>query len=204
MTSELGATDTAAKISAYVTSFPEEKLPEKVASFQALRLLDNVGCAIAGWNSIGVAELHGLTPELKNGPVTLPIRGGRMSLRDATFLHSVMARAHDYCDVVSPGYHPGSTDVPVALAMGAAYRRSGAELLCALALGMNVAIRLNNAAQANGVSYRGFDPNVLALFSGTVVAGRLAGLNARQMHSALGFAFMVLEHSRCTATRPRP
>src|SRR5699024_4424641 len=115
--------------------------------------------------------------------------GKRLPMSEAVFINSVMARAHDFCDVVSPGYHPGSTDVPVALAMAHHYKRTGSEMLDAMAVGLDVALRINRASQKRGHGYRGFDSNVLALFSGTAIAARLAGLDARAVQNALGFAF---------------
>lgn len=197
-TSAIGAADGSELVDSidtlarHAADYPTSALPERAARLQTLRVLDNVGTLIAGWNASAVAELHALAAGRgAHGEDRAPvmIRGGTLPLRDAAFLHSVMARAHDFCDVMSPGYHPGSTDVPISLAVGGLNRRSGLEVIAALAVGLDVATRINLAAQANGFAYRGFDPNLLALFSGTVVAARLSGLDATATRHALGFAF---------------
>jgi 2-methylcitrate dehydratase PrpD len=98
-----------------------------------------------------------------------------------------MARALDFCDATAPGLHIGSSVVPTALA-AAELRRgcSGREFLNAIALGTEVAIRLNLSRS----TYDGFDPTgVCGVFASTVVASKLLGLSFTEAWNALGLAF---------------
>jgi 2-methylcitrate dehydratase PrpD len=150
-------------------------------------MLDNLACAFAGRDAEGVAAAASITADAGN--VRVPATALRRTAGDAVFVHSVMARALDYCDVLSPGYHPSSTDIPVALAVAQSCNSSGLEVLQALVAGQDVAQRINRAAQAGGMMYRGFDSSMLGLFSGTVVAGRLLGLDADALRNAVGLAW---------------
>ena len=107
----------------------------------------------------------------------------------AAFVNAVQARALDYCDVLLPGWHPSSSDIPVTLAAAELGGASGVEMLAALAVAQDVGQRINLAAQAYGFFYRGFDSNILGLFSGVIIAARLLKLNAEQCHDAVGLAY---------------
>ena len=79
--------------------------------------------------------------------------------------------------------------MPVALAAAEMSGASGDAVLAALAVGQDVGQRINRAAQAKGFFYRGFDSNVLGLFSGAIIASWLLGLTRAQMSDAVGLAF---------------
>ncbi|EMY1531397.1 MmgE/PrpD family protein [Salmonella enterica subsp. enterica serovar Wedding] len=73
----------------------------------------------------------------------------RASRCTAGGIRQCSTRALDYCDVISPGWHPSSSDIPVALASAELTGASGLEMLAALAIGQDFAQRINLAAQAN-------------------------------------------------------
>src|SRR3546814_5772553 len=65
-----------------------------------------------------------------------------------------MARALDICDFQVPGQHIGSSIVPVALGIAEAKGDvSGRDIITALAVGSEIAIRLGYASRLDG-----FDP----------------------------------------------
>lgn len=167
-----------------------EDLPDAVVAFQKKRLLDNIGVCLAGHSAAGCAEIRGLACHA-SGRGEASIFGTDMKLpaSAAAMLNSVAARALDFCDAIAPGYHPSSTDVPTALAVGEVTGASGRDIITALAAGMDVAQRINLGAVAANNFYNGFDSNVLAPLGGAVVAGSLMGHDADQMVNSLGFAF---------------
>ncbi|WP_165491638.1 MmgE/PrpD family protein [Stutzerimonas kirkiae] len=166
-----------------------EDLPEAVIAHQKRRLLDNIACQFSGRHAAGAPQLLALL-QAQGGVAQATVSGTRqrLPLRDAVMQNALMARAWDFCDVVSPGYHPSSTDVPIALGVGEYRHSSGREVIAALAAGQDVALRINAAAQKTGFFYNGFDANILAPISGAIVAGRLLGLDARQLREAVGLA----------------
>ncbi|WJV63922.1 MmgE/PrpD family protein [Pectobacteriaceae bacterium CE70] len=165
-------------------------VPPSALAFQSKRLLDNLGCLAAGYNQTGVDAALKLARRW-SGCTEAHILGSseRLAAPQAAFVNAVRARSLDYCDVLSPGWHPSSSDIPVALAASELSGVSGLDMLAALAVAQDFGQRINLAAQANGFFYRGFDSNILGLFSGTVIAARLLKLNREAFTSAIGLAF---------------
>jgi 2-methylcitrate dehydratase PrpD len=167
-----------------------DDVPEAVLAFQRKRVLDNLACLAAGYQEIGVATAIDLARRWSGCQETIVIGSSeRLAAPQAAFVNAIRARALDYCDVLYPGWHPSSIDIPVALAMAELSGSSGREMLDALAVAQDFGQRINYAGQANGEFYRGFEPNVLGLFSGAVIAARLLGLDRDQFYSAVGVAF---------------
>ena len=167
-----------------------DQIPHATLAFQRLRLLDHLACLAAGYDASGVEAALSLARRWSGAEeATVLGTGTRLAAGQAAFVNAVRARALDFCDVISPGWHPSSSDIPVALAMAEHCGASGRELLAALAIGQDVGQRINLAAQAHGFFYRGFDSNVLGLFSGAVIAARLLRLPRESFTSAVGLAF---------------
>ncbi len=166
------------------------QIPPSVLAFQCKRLMDNLGCLAAGFEQRGVAAALSLARRW-SGCEEAHVMGSseQLAAPQAAFVNAVRARALDYCDVLSPGWHPSSSDIPVALAAAELSGASGQEMLAALAIGQDFAQRINLAAQANGFFYRGFDANILGLFSGAVIAARLLRLEEAAFADAVGLAF---------------
>ena len=84
--------------------------------------------------------------------------------------------------------HPGVAVIPAAFAMAEKLGKSGRDFLLATALGYEIMIRLGEAHL--GKSYlRGFHPTgTCGTIGAAVAAGKLLGLNAEQMRSAIGLA----------------
>ncbi|MFI8417090.1 MmgE/PrpD family protein [Serratia sp. NPDC078593] len=165
-------------------------VPPSVLAFQCKRLMDNLGCLAAGYAQSGVEAALTLARRWSSCEEARIIGSQeRLAAPQAAFVNAVRARALDYCDVLSPGWHPSSSDIPIALAAAELTGASGLDMLAALAVGQDVAQRINLAAQANGFFYRGFDSNILGLFSGAVIAARLLRLDRRAFADAVGLAF---------------
>lgn len=165
-------------------------IPASALAFQRLRLLDSLACLAAGYDGSGVAAALSLAQRWSGAQESSVLGSGlRLAAGQAAFVNAVRARALDYCDVISPGWHPSSSDIPVALAIAEHTGASGRDLLAALAVGQDVGQRINLASQAHGFFYRGFDSNVLGLMSGAVIAARLLRLNRDQFTAAAGLAF---------------
>ena len=98
-----------------------------------------------------------------------------------------MARALDIDDSMSPGMHVGASSVPTALAAAELTGGcTGKEFLAAIAIGQDVAARINFAT-----TYEGSEPTwdasgVCGIFASTIAAGRILHLDSSQMWNALG------------------
>jgi 2-methylcitrate dehydratase PrpD len=185
---------------------PEERIARFVADTQVAEIPADVldvahqvrrtvcGTAVAGATQDGIAELRQLV--VTQGGRTEArsfVYGDRLPAQSAALLNGSMARALDYCDTMVPGLHLGSSVVPAALA--AAELRggcTGAELLAALAVGLEAGVRFNLTEE----QYGGLDPTgVAGLMGATAAAARAAGLDAERTLHALALSF-----NRCSAS----
>jgi len=121
----------------------------------------------------------------------------------ATLANGVMAHAFELDNVRQPGsgVHPGATAFLPAFAMAEEKKTNGKALLTAFVAACEVVSRVGVAA-GNSLERRGFHaPGLTGTFAGAVAAGRLLGLNQRQMVNALGIAGSysggLIEFSRC-------
>jgi 2-methylcitrate dehydratase len=104
----------------------------------------------------------------------------------ATFANGTMVRYLDYNDTYlsrEPA-HP-SDNIPAALAVSEAWRRSGRDLITAIVIGYEIQCRLCDAAS---LRVRGWDHVTYGAFSSALVAARLIRLAPDQVAHALGLA----------------
>jgi 2-methylcitrate dehydratase PrpD len=121
----------------------------------------------------------------------------------ATLANGVMAHAFELDNVRQPGagVHPGATAFVPAFAMAEEKKADGKALLTAFVAACEVMSRIGVAA-GNSLERRGFHaPGLTGTFGAAVAAGRLLGLNEREMVNALGIAGSysggLIEFSRC-------
>jgi 2-methylcitrate dehydratase PrpD len=108
----------------------------------------------------------------------------------AALANGMLGHADETDDSHAPSLcHPGCAIVPAALAMAERERRSGAELLRAVALGYDIGTRVNMALHGYefrdaGHSTHSFGPT----FGAAAAAGALAGVNADRARWLLSYA----------------
>lgn len=179
--------ETEKRLAEYVAETRFQDLPEEPVGVIKNVVLTILGTAIAGADAEGCREVVELARRWGGRrEATLLIHGGKVGAHNAAFANSVMARALDFDDVMNPGIHIGASSVPTALAVAElAGGCSGKDFLAALVLGTEVGARINGASV-----YDGFDPvGVCTIFASTAVAGKILGLNSKQMLDALALAF---------------
>jgi 2-methylcitrate dehydratase PrpD len=179
--------ETELKLAQYVTDAAYEELPEKPIAIAKEVMLAVLGTTIAGANAEGCEALVRQVRQWGGGKeATILIHGGKVPAHNAALVNSAMARALDFCDGMVPGMHVGSSSIPTALAAAElAGGCTGKEFLIALVVGTEIASRLNAVS-----AYDGFDPTgVCTIFGAAAIAGRILGLDAKQMLDALALAF---------------
>ncbi|OGP60183.1 MAG: MmgE/PrpD family protein [Deltaproteobacteria bacterium RBG_13_52_11b] len=152
------------------------------------QILAVLGTTIAGATAEGCETAVQLYRELGGKQeATILVHGGRIPAQDAAFVNGIMARALDFCDSMAPGPHPGSAVIPAALAASElAGGCSGTDFITAVAIGTEVAARLNLSEAA----YDGFDPTGICVpFGAAAAAARILGLNRKEIGNALALAF---------------
>lgn len=163
-------------------------IPPAALETVKLQVLAVIGTTIAGATADGCSAAVQLYRELGGRQEsTILIYGGKIPAHDAAFVNGVMARALDFCDAMAPGPHPGSAVIPAALAASElAGGCSGKDFITALAVGTEVAARLNLSEAA----YDGFDPTGICVpFGATAAAARILGLGSKETWNALALAF---------------
>lgn len=158
------------------------------------RVIDVVGCAVGGVEGPGCSMLVDLMREWggRRESTVLGL-GGKLPVHHAAMVNSVFARSYDFeptgalVEGKSTPSHISGTTVPAALAVAELKGASGKELLTAMILGDDLASRIVAASQLNIDS--GWDSTgTVNVFGAAAVAGKLWGLNERQMVNTFGIA----------------
>ena len=174
----------------FVVETPLDKIPEAVLNGARDALIDTIGVAIAGTlepiNDIGLAWVKdvGARPQ-----ATLWGQALSTSPAEAAFVNGMCAHALDYDDSLpSLRGHPSPTMVPAALAVAETIGASGAEVLAAHALGLEIAGKLGRA-MGHGHYSRGWHSTAtVGAFSCTTATARLWKLDVKQLRVAWGLA----------------
>jgi 2-methylcitrate dehydratase PrpD len=171
----------------------EDLDPETVTAAK-LRLVDVIGCAIAGSRSssthilLDVLESWGGREEASvfAYPKKFPIAFAAMA-------NSVMSRAYDYevsglnIDGKIVASHISGTTVPTAVTMAQSFQASGTDLISSLVVADDIASRIH---AASGYSLdSGWDcVGTVNAFGAVVIAARFMNLTNEELSNALGIA----------------
>jgi 2-methylcitrate dehydratase PrpD len=132
------------------------------------------------------------------GEATIWLHGIKVPLQNAAMFNSIMARSFDFEvmaglfeDQVFSGHHAVSI-IPTAIAVGELNKISGKELLTAVLIADDLTARILVAG--GGIPVRlGWDGTMLfSNWGTTAAAGRLLGLNEKQMKHAFGIAVNMM------------
>ena len=180
-------------LSKFVGQISYDNLPEVVVSSTKDRIIDFLGVALLGCKR----NVH--KPVLRafqtyNGSDEATVIGESIKLRcgDAAFVNSSMCLADMADGARLAGLHPAPVVIPAVLATSECLAKtravSGQDLLLAIALGYEVAVRVAQAMNPSAVK-RGFHltPIVGALAS-TVAVGKITSLDEKGMVNALSIS----------------
>jgi 2-methylcitrate dehydratase PrpD len=198
---KLGATQ---KLARFAVNLSHRQIPPEVFERAKDCALDTVAVALYGstkpWSRSVVEFIRESNSE---GKSTVLGQSWKAQARQATLANGVMAHAFELDNVRQPGagVHPGATAFLPALAIAEERKTDGKTLLAAFVAGCEVMSRIGVAA-GNSLEKRGFHaPGLTGTFGAAVTAGRLLGLNERQMINALGIAGSysggLMEFSHC-------
>jgi len=178
------------RLARFVIETRTADIPPAVIDGARDALIDTVGVALAGTlEPVGeivarwIAEV-GAKPQCALWGSALA-----SSPAEAAFANGVCAHALDFDDSLTTlRGHPSATMVPAALAVGEVVGASGADVLAAYALGLEVAGKLGRV-MGHGHYLRGWHSTAtIGVFSSTAAAARVWGLNAEQLCRAWGLA----------------
>jgi 2-methylcitrate dehydratase PrpD len=188
--------DISHEFAANVVKTTFNSLDEITISRARVRILDAIGCVIAGANAAGCQAMLALVKKWGGAPEsTVLVHGVKAPSHNAAMMNSLMARSFDYDAVDAEGEnksspaHISGTTVPTVLAMAEQQVASGKDLITALVAGDDIVCRLG---VASGFDFDlGWDnTGTINGFGATAVAGKLLKLDEKQLHNAFG---IVLE-----------
>lgn len=163
------------------------------------RLIDVFGCAIGGANASGNAALLDLVRDWGGKKeATIWVHGGKAPAQNVSMLNTIMTRSNDY-EVMAGfadgnlffGHHAASV-IPTAIALGEAGVIDGKEVLTAIILGDDVAARILIASAVGPIGIGWDGTMTLNHFGTTAVAGRLLGLDKKQVKHAFGIVLNMV------------
>jgi 2-methylcitrate dehydratase PrpD len=170
-----------------------EDLPLEVVEKTKRHILDILGVMFPPSTlERGCQVLNEITKEGNGRPESTLIGfGGKVPCWMAAFVNGSLCHSMDYDDILdeSPS-HPSGNTFPAALAIAEKLGNvSGKEFITAIALGIDLNVRLSCAPKGSAIEdYPWFPISVFGGFSATAAAGKLLGFNVEKMVNAFGIA----------------
>ena len=202
-------------LAAFAAETALEEIPPQVKSLTRRQVLDTLGLMLAGSTTDGCQLTQGLFGELGGAPQATAVgTGRRLSVLQAAYANGEAAHALDYDDTqlaASPDrvygllMHPSAPSLGAVLPVAESIHATGAELLLAFAIGVEVSCKVAEALDP--AHYRsGFHTTgTVGALGAAAGAGRLLGLDATRMNVALGLAASTsagLRENFGTMTKP--
>lgn len=185
--SAIGATETFAR---FIVETPTSSLPVDVVDAARRAILDTIGVTLAG-SAEPVGKVVAAQASAQGGPAESTIWGtsAKVSAQNAALANGAAAHALDYDDTHDAMRgHPSVPVLPAVFALGERYGSSGAEVLAAFAIGVEVACALGQLTGQEPYD-RGWHVTAThGVVGATAGAGRLAGLSVAEMRQAIGIA----------------
>jgi 2-methylcitrate dehydratase PrpD len=177
------------QIASYISSIKFDDLSPAVIEQTKACLLDWLGCTwIGAQTPLGKKAIEFALRQGRNGTSTIVGAGERTSTWAASFVNGFNSHVEELDDVYEGSYyHPGVAAVAAALAVAEAERNSGKDLICAVAAGYEVGIRIALAVNPSHYEFW-HTTGTVGTFAAAVAAGKLLGLSGEQFVWALGNA----------------
>ncbi len=174
----------------FVAASRWDDIPAPVRHEGVRTLLNSIGCALGGANDEAMELMvRALSPTFGPAQASVIGRGERPDALNAAFLNAVSANVLEYDDTHLPTVmHPAAPIVPGLLALAERQKISGAALIHALVVGIEVGCRVGNALMPNHYR-RGYHITAsCGIFSAAAGAAKLLGLDRQKTLWALGHA----------------
>ncbi|NKB57898.1 MAG: MmgE/PrpD family protein [Alphaproteobacteria bacterium] len=165
-----------------------DDIPADIRERAKYLILDSVGIAMASTqHEFANCILAGIQAIAEPGDCPVIGMKARLGMRDAVLMNGALVHGLDYDDThMKSVVHATAATLPTAMVVAAREGASGKDVLTAYIVGMEVAIRIGEAANF-GFHHRGYHATgVVAHFASALIAGKLLGLDAAQLATAQG------------------
>ena len=182
-----GATQSLARL---VVETRWEDIPSPVRHQAKRSLMNFFAVALAGCRTGPVEIALRSLAEFSGGKqATIVGRTERIDALSAAFLNAAGANVHDFCDThLRTVIHPTAPVAPALLALAELRQVSGPDLLLAFVLGNEIQARIGLAISPSHYNRGWHITSTCGVFGAASSAGKLLGLDQRQMVWALGTA----------------
>ena len=200
---------TSEDMAAFASTVADGDIPDRARRLAADAITDCVACSIAGSGTELAAYLLRViasTPAGNGGGALLWGTQRRASTYDAALYNGAISHALDYDDISHPAYsHPSTVLVPAIFAAAGDRTASGAEIVSAYVVGLEVFGRLGRALNLQHYKNGWHTTSTFGSIAAAVAAARILGLPEQQMRMAIGIAASASSGLRAnfgTMTKP--
>jgi 2-methylcitrate dehydratase len=179
------------RIGAYAAALQPEDLGGEVTDYAKRILLDSLACGYGGLESEPARIVRHSVAELDGGAqATILGKGARANAQFAALANGVAIRYQDYNDVYfGPAWtaHPSDT-IATVLAAAEWCGRSGRDFLLGMVIAYEVQMRFSDLPVAQNLWHRGWHHTAACAYAAAAGAGRMLGLDARQIGHAMALS----------------
>lgn len=180
------------RIGAYAGSLQSAEIDNRVADYSKRILLDSLACGYGGLESEPARMVRKSVAELDGSvQATLLGKGGaKANAQFAALANGVAIRYQDYNDVYfGPAWtaHPSDT-IATVLAAAEWQGRSGADFLLGMIIAYEVQMRFSDLPVPKNLWHRGWHHTAACSYAAAAGAGRMLGLDARQLGNAIALS----------------
>ena len=186
------APDLVIDLARFAAGIDAAQLDPAVVQAVKTNILDTLSCALAGSSAKAIAEVADLVREWGGvAQADMFVFGGKFPAHHAALVNGGMSHARDFDDTHDGAIlHAGVTAVPAAIAAAQLRGKlSGADLIAAVAAGLEVTCRLGIAIKVDIIESGFIYTSLLGYFGATAAAGRAMGLTAEEMVNAFGIVY---------------
>ena len=181
----------ARKLAQFIVATSVEDLPPKAVDHAKIAIANTIASAAAGSQKESVEIIRKLVVE-RGGVAEATIwgdTGPKTHVSDAARMNAMMSDAAAMDDShLKCSAHPATVAAPAAVAMGERTGASGKEVLCAVALGYEIAGRVGEPISPFFIEERGIHNCIISVFAGAVAAGKVLGLQEDEMTQTIVLA----------------
>lgn len=185
------------RLAEFAAGLRHDEIPAEVRTRAVHHILDAAGIAMASTRyDFAHKTLAGMRALGGEGSVPVFGMATHLTPRDAATMNGFLAHGLDYDDTHIQGIvHPTASVMPAVLSAAAMSGATGKQLVTAYIIGVEAAARIGTAAKGQ-FHQVGYHPTgMVGIFGCTLAAGRLLGLNAKQMIDAQGLALSMASGS---------
>ena len=174
-------------LSAYTCGLTYEELGPDVVHQVKRTVIDTMGCAIGGFDSLPAEIARGMAADVQSGVSSRLLGSPITTIPDlAAFANGVAVRYLDCNDsYFSPGGGHPSDMIPAVLAMADPMESDGPTVITAIALAYEVFCRLSDEVVASDL---GWDQGIFSVVGAVCGAARVMGLSREQTGNAISLA----------------